>query len=63
MPILPDEIRVEVWDYFDQGYSNEEIIEKIRKKAEPYLELTQDLNRCIAAIKGHRSKGHKVKKR
>ncbi len=62
-PFLPDEIRRKVMDYFDQGYSTDEIIQKIHKEAEPHLKPNQNLKRCISSIKGHRSQGHKVRTR
>jgi hypothetical protein len=61
-PILPFEMRKKVMDYLDQGYSRDEIFEKIHKEAEPFLKPNQDLKKCISAIKGHRSQGQKVNK-
>ena len=69
-PILPYEIRVKVMQYFDEGCLPDEVCEKIRKEAEPYLKSNLRpnlrpnvvLRRCVTSIYGHWKQGQRPKK-
>lgn len=61
-PILPYDLRVKIMELDAQGYLADEIVPLIWDEAEPYVSSEKQLRRCIAAIKGQRTKGYKPKK-
>ena len=61
-PILPYDLRVKIMELDAQGYSTDEISAINRDEAEPYVSSEKQLRRCIASIKGQRTKGFKPKK-
>ena len=50
MPILPYELRKEIWHYKDQGYKNKQIVDLVEDDAAPYIESRKQLVRCVGSI-------------
>ena len=61
-PILPYNLRVKITELDEQGYSTDQIEEMLYDEAKSYLKPNQSLKRCIASIKGQRTKGYKPRK-
>jgi len=57
-PILPYELRVEIWDLIDQGISTPEIIERAYSNAPAEVSQGQ-FEACIRAIKATHTRGQK----
>jgi hypothetical protein len=59
IPILPNEIRVVIWDLAAHGNTNKQIFDLILEKAAPYVNSEEQLTRCIGSIVGQHTKGYR----
>jgi hypothetical protein len=61
-PVLPYDLRVEIWDLIHEGDSTEQIIEKTYEHAPSGVSIGQ-FEYCIRGIRGRHTLGQRPSKR
>lgn len=61
-PILPDELRMKIWNYKDNGYKNKDIVDLVEDEAEPYVRSRRQLVRCVGSIVAKHTLGQKPRR-